>query len=71
MNSTIPKRHAGMLRNWNVPFQSKNRNGDRNGIDNYAFSQPICFIVANRELFIISVQIQLQTRARMITKKQS
>ena len=35
MNSTIPKRHAGTLRNRNVPFQSKNRNGDRNGIDNY------------------------------------
>ena len=41
MNSTIPKRHAGTLRNRNVPFQSKKRNGDRNsdrnGIDNYGF----------------------------------
>ena len=36
MNSTIPKRHAGTLRNRNVPFQSKNRNDDRNSIDNYA-----------------------------------
>ena len=31
MNSTIPKRHAGTLRNRNIPFQSKNQNG----IDNY------------------------------------
>ena len=35
MNSTIPKQHARTLRNRNVPFQLKNRNGDRNGIDNY------------------------------------
>ena len=39
MNSTIPKRNAGTLRNQNVPFQLKNwnddRNDDRNGIDNY------------------------------------
>ena len=35
MNSTIPKRNAGTLRNRNVPFQLKNQNGDRNGIDNY------------------------------------
>ena len=35
MNSTIPKRHAGMLRNRNIPFQSKNQNSDRNGINNY------------------------------------
>ena len=34
MNSTIPKRHAETLRNWNIPFQSKNRNDDRNSIDN-------------------------------------
>ena len=34
MNSTIPKLHAGMLRNRNVPFQSKNQNGDHNDIDN-------------------------------------
>ena len=38
MNSTIPKRHARMLRNRNVLFQSKNRNDDWNGIDNYASS---------------------------------
>ena len=35
MNSTIPKRHAGTLRNRNVPFQSKNQNGDRNDINSY------------------------------------
>ena len=34
MNSTTPKRHAETLRNRNVPFQSKNQNDDRNGIDN-------------------------------------
>ena len=43
MNSTIPKRYAGTLRNLNVPFQSKNRNGDRNGIDNYGFTTVCCF----------------------------
>ena len=35
MNSTTPKRHAETLQNQNVPFQSKNRNGNRNSIDNY------------------------------------
>ena len=35
MNSTIPKRNAGTLRNRNVLFQSKNQNGDRNSIDSY------------------------------------
>ena len=35
MNSTKPERNVRIHRNRNVPFQSKNRNGDRNGIDNY------------------------------------
>jgi hypothetical protein len=34
MNSTTPKRHAEILRNWNIPFQLKKRNTYRNGIDN-------------------------------------
>ena len=41
MNSTIPKRHAGTLRNRNVSFQSKNRNGDRNSIDSYDYNDKI------------------------------
>ena len=41
MNSMTPKRHAGTLRNQNVPFQSKNRNGDRNNINNYALNSSI------------------------------
>jgi len=34
MNSTIPKRHAETLQNWNISFQLKKRNTYRNGIDN-------------------------------------
>ena len=34
MNSITPKRHAETLRNQNIPFQLKNRNTCRNGIDN-------------------------------------
>jgi hypothetical protein len=36
MNSTTSKRHAGTLRNWNIPFQLKKRNTYQNGIDNLA-----------------------------------
>ena len=43
MNSTTPKRHAGTLRNWNVSFQLKNRNGDRNGIDNLGLERDIYY----------------------------
>ena len=37
MNSTIPKRHAEMLRNWNILFQLKKQNTYQNGIDNLKF----------------------------------
>ena len=40
MNSTTPKRYAGILLNWNVPFQSKNQNGDRNSINSYGSDKP-------------------------------
>ena len=34
MNSTKPERNAGIHRNRNVPFQTKNQNGTRNGFYN-------------------------------------
>ena len=34
MNSTKPERYPERYRNRNVPFQTQNRNGTRNGIDN-------------------------------------
>ena len=49
MNSTIPKRHAGTLRNRNVPFQLKNRNGNRNGIDSYATNISIDLMMRSRQ----------------------
>jgi hypothetical protein len=39
MNSTIPKRHAETLRNWNIPFQLKKQNTYRNEIDNLAWNR--------------------------------
>ena len=34
MNSTKPERNAGIHRNRNVPFQTKNQNGTQNGFYN-------------------------------------
>ena len=72
MNSTTPKRHAETLQNRNVPFQSKNQNGDRNGIDNlvnlgsalyiyiyYGFYVPQIMLLANRTSSIFQTNLRI------------
>ena len=44
MNSTTPKQHVGILRNQNIPFQSKNQNSNRNSIDNLSL-HPLPFVL--------------------------
>ena len=38
VNSSIPKRHAKTLWNWNISFQLKKQNTYQNGIDNLDFN---------------------------------